>query len=340
MSEKNNKINTLLSYLKSFFHSILYQVNSFQSEESYNCTKIINNFQNYVPIPIQVSFNQILDIGTSIDEIIINLKGYAPAQKVDYEMIQKIGFAKIDLCANRNGIICFVLSNFISWVEQIGDLTTEDMTQKLLLSLSVFNGIDNDENSKFAFLSVFIIIILKDMPINNAIFSIFFCFIEKVKSFDDITMRITAEIINYVSEKYPENKSVYSLIHYIGSEKEREINPIIVNKIFDIVTSKKLSKESFLCLLKIVLKTSLDFRLSAISILSRVFIDMIENIYAPIRFPPVCIMKQNLLDFSMDIKKYRKFAKNTLVFTIFSKTLLWFYFPLTIAMISVTLFIK
>jgi len=313
MSEKNNKISTLLSYLKSFFHSILYQVNSFPSEESNNCTKIMNNFQNYVPIPIQESFNQILDVGTSIDEIISNLKGYAPAQKVDYEMIQKIGFAKIDLCANRNGIICFVLSNFIAWAEQIGNFTTEDMTQRLLLSLSVLNGIDSGENSKFAFLSVFIIIILKDLPINDAIFSILFCFIEKVKSFDDITMKITAEIINYVSEKYPENKSVYSLIHYIGSEKEREINPIIVNKIFDIVTSKKLSKESFLCLLKIVLKTSLDFHLSAISILSRVFIDMIENIYAPIRFPPFCIMEQNLRDFSMDLS-FNSFSNTEPVF--------------------------
>jgi len=57
-------------------------------------------------------------------------------------------------------------------------------------------------------------------------------------------------------------------------------------------------------------------------------------------YEDVAKRKENKIDFSMDIKKYRKFAKNTLVFTIFSKTLLWFYLPLTIAMISVTLFIK
>lgn len=63
----------------------------------------------------------------------------------------------------------------------------------------------------------------------------------------------------------------------------------------------------------------------------RLFRDLYED---------VAKRKEAKVNFSMDIKKYKKLAKNTLIFSVFSKTLLWFYLPLTIAMISVTLFIK
>jgi len=41
------------------------------------------------------------------------------------------------------------------------------------------------------------------------------------------------------------------------------------------------------------------------------------------------------IDFSMDCRDFKKFAKNTWLGSIFSRTLLWFYVPLAIAMLVV-----
>lgn len=41
------------------------------------------------------------------------------------------------------------------------------------------------------------------------------------------------------------------------------------------------------------------------------------------------------IDFSMDFRDFRKFAKNTWLGSVFSPTLLWFYVPLAIAMLVV-----
>jgi len=51
-------------------------------------------------------------------------------------------------------------------------------------------------------------------------------------------------------------------------------------------------------------------------------------------------LKEEEIDFSMDISEYQKFKKNTLIYSIFSLTLLIFYLPLVGAAIYILLQIK
>lgn len=51
-------------------------------------------------------------------------------------------------------------------------------------------------------------------------------------------------------------------------------------------------------------------------------------------------LKEEEIDFSMDTSEYKKFKKNTLIYSMFSSTLLVFYFPLIIAAIVIAYLIK
>lgn len=51
-------------------------------------------------------------------------------------------------------------------------------------------------------------------------------------------------------------------------------------------------------------------------------------------------LKEEEIDFSMDTSEYKKFKKNTLVYSMFSSTLLVFYFPLIITAIVIVYFLK
>lgn len=51
-------------------------------------------------------------------------------------------------------------------------------------------------------------------------------------------------------------------------------------------------------------------------------------------------LKEEEIDFSMDTSEYKKFKKNTLVYSMFSSTLLVFYLPLIAAAIVIAYLIK
>lgn len=51
-------------------------------------------------------------------------------------------------------------------------------------------------------------------------------------------------------------------------------------------------------------------------------------------------LKEEEIDFSMDTNEYKKFKKNTLVYSMFSSTLLVFYLPLIAAAIVIAYLIK
>jgi len=51
-------------------------------------------------------------------------------------------------------------------------------------------------------------------------------------------------------------------------------------------------------------------------------------------------LKEDEIDFSMDTSEYKKFKKNTLVYSMFSSTLLVFYLPLITAAIIIAYLIK
>ena len=51
-------------------------------------------------------------------------------------------------------------------------------------------------------------------------------------------------------------------------------------------------------------------------------------------------LKEEEVDFSMDISEYQKFKKNTLIYSMFSLTLLFFYLPLVGAAIYILFQIK
>jgi hypothetical protein len=50
--------------------------------------------------------------------------------------------------------------------------------------------------------------------------------------------------------------------------------------------------------------------------------------------------KEKDIDFSMDVSEYKKLKKNTLIYSMFSFTLLVFYLPLTVAAIIIGYLIK
>ncbi|MEK7502795.1 MAG: hypothetical protein AAB609_04670 [Patescibacteria group bacterium] len=51
-------------------------------------------------------------------------------------------------------------------------------------------------------------------------------------------------------------------------------------------------------------------------------------------------LKEGEIDFSMDTSEYKKYKKNTLIYSMFSSTLLIFYLPLIIAALVITDLIK
>jgi hypothetical protein len=51
-------------------------------------------------------------------------------------------------------------------------------------------------------------------------------------------------------------------------------------------------------------------------------------------------LKEEDIDFSMDISEYRKYKKNTLIYTMFSPTLLVFYIPLIAAALFIVYLIR
>ena len=51
-------------------------------------------------------------------------------------------------------------------------------------------------------------------------------------------------------------------------------------------------------------------------------------------------LKEGEIDFSMDTSEYKKYKKNTLIYSMFSSTLLIFYLPLIIAALVITYLIK
>lgn len=51
-------------------------------------------------------------------------------------------------------------------------------------------------------------------------------------------------------------------------------------------------------------------------------------------------LKEEEIDFSMDTSEYKKFKKNTLIYSMFSSTLLVFYLPLITAAIIIAYLIK
>lgn len=51
-------------------------------------------------------------------------------------------------------------------------------------------------------------------------------------------------------------------------------------------------------------------------------------------------LKEEEIDFSMDTSEYKKYKKNTLIYSMFSSTLLVFYIPLIIAAVVITYLIK
>ncbi len=51
-------------------------------------------------------------------------------------------------------------------------------------------------------------------------------------------------------------------------------------------------------------------------------------------------LKEEEIDFSMDINEYKKYKKNTLIYTMFSPTLLVFYLPLIGAALVITYLIS
>lgn len=51
-------------------------------------------------------------------------------------------------------------------------------------------------------------------------------------------------------------------------------------------------------------------------------------------------LKEEEIDFSMDISEYKKYKKNTLIYTMFSPTLLVFYLPLIAAALFIVYLIR
>jgi hypothetical protein len=51
-------------------------------------------------------------------------------------------------------------------------------------------------------------------------------------------------------------------------------------------------------------------------------------------------LEEEKIDFSMSVNEFRKFKKNSIIFCIFSKTLLFFYAPLLISALYVIFYIK
>ncbi len=51
-------------------------------------------------------------------------------------------------------------------------------------------------------------------------------------------------------------------------------------------------------------------------------------------------LKEEEIDFSMDISEYKKYKKNTLIYTMFSPTLLIFYLPLIAAALFIVYLIR
>lgn len=51
-------------------------------------------------------------------------------------------------------------------------------------------------------------------------------------------------------------------------------------------------------------------------------------------------LKEEEIDFSMDTSEYKKFKKSTLIYSMFSSTLLVFYLPLIITAIVIAYFLK
>lgn len=51
-------------------------------------------------------------------------------------------------------------------------------------------------------------------------------------------------------------------------------------------------------------------------------------------------LKEEEIDFSMDISEYKKYKKNTLIYTMLSPTLLVFYLPLITAALFIVYFIR
>lgn len=51
-------------------------------------------------------------------------------------------------------------------------------------------------------------------------------------------------------------------------------------------------------------------------------------------------LKEEEIDFSMDTSEYKKFKKNTLIYSMFSSTLLVFYLPLIITATVIAYFLK
>lgn len=51
-------------------------------------------------------------------------------------------------------------------------------------------------------------------------------------------------------------------------------------------------------------------------------------------------LKEDEIDFSMDISEYKKYKKNTLIYTMFSPTLLVFYLPLISAALLIVYLIR
>lgn len=51
-------------------------------------------------------------------------------------------------------------------------------------------------------------------------------------------------------------------------------------------------------------------------------------------------LKEEEIDFSMDISEYKKYKKNTLIYSMFSSTLLVFWLPLIVAAIIIAYFMK
>jgi hypothetical protein len=51
-------------------------------------------------------------------------------------------------------------------------------------------------------------------------------------------------------------------------------------------------------------------------------------------------LKEEEIDFSMDTSEYKKLKKNTLIYSMFSSTLLVFYLPLIVAAIVIAYLVK
>jgi len=65
----------------------------------------------------------------------------------------------------------------------------------------------------------------------------------------------------------------------------------------------------------------------------------LERMYRDL-YDKVRLLKEEEIDFSMNINEFKKYKKNSIVFCIFSKTLFFFYVPLLISAIYILLTIK